>query len=48
MKVVLDLPSYATKKELGHATGVNTSDLAGKKSYCVEGKAKVDILIHLL
>ena len=30
-KVVLDLTNYATKKELDHATGVNTSDLAVKK-----------------
>ena len=29
-KVVLDLPSYATKKELDHSTGVDTSDLAAK------------------
>ena len=28
MKVVLDLSNYATKKELDHATGVDTSDLA--------------------
>ena len=31
VKVVLDLSNYATKKELEHATGVDTSDLAGKK-----------------
>ena len=31
VKVVLDLPNYSTKKELDHATGVNTSDLAAKK-----------------
>ena len=30
-KVVLDLSNYATKKELEHATGVETSDLAAKK-----------------
>ena len=28
--VILDLPSYATKKELEHATVVDTSDLAAK------------------
>ena len=32
VKVVLDLSSYATKKELDHATGVDTSDLAAKKN----------------
>ena len=29
--VVLDLSNFATKKELHHATGVDTSDLAAKK-----------------
>ena len=31
-KVVLDLSNYATKKELDHAAGVDTSDLAAKKN----------------
>ena len=31
VKVVFNLSNYATKKELEHATGVNTSDLAAKK-----------------
>ena len=31
VKVVLDLSNYATKKELDHATGVDTCDLAAKK-----------------
>ena len=31
VKVVLDLSSYATKKELDHATDVDTSHLAAKK-----------------
>ena len=31
VKVVLDLSDYVTKKELDHATGVDTSDLAVKK-----------------
>ena len=31
IKVVLDLSNYVTKKELDHATGVDTSDLAAKK-----------------
>ena len=26
VKVVLDLSNYATKKELDHVTGINTSD----------------------
>ena len=30
VKVVLDLLNYANKKELDHATGVDTSDLAAK------------------
>ena len=37
VKVVLDFLNYATKKELDHATGVDTSDLVAKKSfYCFE------------
>ena len=31
--VVLDLSNYATKNELDHATGVDTSDLADKKDF---------------
>ena len=34
IKVELDLPNYSTKKELTHATGVDTSDL--KRLYCFE------------
>ena len=30
VKVVLDLSNYATKKELEHATGVDTYDLAAE------------------
>ena len=33
VKVVLYLSSYATKKELDHATGLNTSDLAAKNDF---------------
>ena len=36
VKVVLDLTYEATKKELEHGTGINTSDLAAKKNYCFE------------
>ena len=37
VKVVLDLSNYATKKELDHATGVDTSDLAAQKRFhCFE------------
>ena len=32
-KVLLDLSYYAIKKELEHATGVDTSDLAAKKDF---------------
>ena len=31
VNVVLDLPKYATKTGLKHATGVDTSNLAAKK-----------------
>ena len=31
VKVVLELSNYATKIELDHATGVDTSNLAAKK-----------------
>ena len=33
VKVVSDLSNYALKKELDYATGVDTSDLAGKKNF---------------
>ena len=33
VKVVLDLSKYATKKEYGHATHADTSDLATKKDF---------------
>ena len=33
VNVVLDLPNYATKKELEHATGIGTSDLAAQKKF---------------
>ena len=42
VKVVLDLSNYATKKELKHATGVDTSDLAAKDFIAL--KAEVDKL----
>ena len=40
VKVVLDLSNYAAKKELDHATGVDTSDLAAKK-ICLLWKLKL-------
>ena len=43
VKVVLDLSNYATKKELEHATGVDTFDSAAKKDF-ITLKAKVDTL----
>ena len=43
VKVVLDLSNYATKKELKHATGIDTSDLAAKKDF-IALKAEVDKL----
>ena len=33
VKVVLYLSNYDTKKEVEHATGVDTSDLAAKKDF---------------
>ena len=40
VKVWLDLSSYATKKELGHYTDIDTSDLAAKKRfYCFESNS---------
>ena len=43
VKVVLDLSNYATKKELEHTTGIDTSDLAAKKDF-IALKAEVDKL----
>ena len=43
VKVLLALSNYATKKELEHATGIDTSDLTAKK-YLVALKAYVDKL----
>ena len=43
VKVVLDLSNYATKKELEHATGNDTSDLSAKKNF-IALKAEVDEL----
>ena len=41
VKEVLDLSNHATKTELDHATGVDTSDLPSKK-YFIALKAEVD------
>ena len=43
VKVVLDLSNYATKKELEHATDIDTSELAAKKDFNAL-KAEVDKL----
>ena len=42
-KVVLGLSKYTTKKELEHATGVDTSDFVAKKDF-VAMKVEVDKL----
>ena len=42
-KIVLGLLNYATKKELEHAKGIDTSDLVAKK-YFIVLKAEVDNL----
>ena len=41
--IVLDLTNYATKKELEHATGADTIDLAAKKDF-IGLKAEVENL----
>ena len=43
VKVVLDLSNYATRKELDHATGVDTSDLAAEKDF-ITLKAEIEKL----
>ena len=47
VKVVLDLSNYANEKELDHATGVDTSDLASKRDFTAL-KAEVDKDINKL
>ena len=41
VKVLLDLPYYANKRDLEHETGVNSSDLASKKDF-IALKVEVD------
>ena len=43
VKVVFNLSIYATKKELDHVTGVDTSDLAADKDF-IALKTEIDIL----
>ena len=43
VKVALDLSNYPAEKELDHASGVNTSDLAAAKDF-VALKTEVDKL----
>ena len=47
VKVVLELSNDATKKELDHCTGVDTSDLAAKKDFIVL-KVQIDKLDKLI
>ena len=51
VKVVLDLTNNGTKKELGHATGVDTSDLAANKDFMMlkadAGKQEINKLINV-
>ena len=47
VKVVLDLSNYATTKELEHATGIDTSNLAAKKDF-IALKAEIDKLMFQL
>ena len=44
VKVVLDLPNYATKKELKDAAGVDTSSLGTERRSFITLKAEVDKL----
>ena len=39
IKVVLDLLNYATRKELEHATDIDTPDLAAKKIYSFKSRS---------
>ena len=41
VKVVLNFSNYATKRQLEHATGVETPDLAAKKDF-ISLKAEVE------
>ena len=43
VKLVLNLLNYPIKKELGHATGVDTSNLAAKKGF-IASKVELDKL----
>ena len=43
VKIVLDLTNYATKNELQHATGIDTSDLVARKDF-IALKSEVDKL----
>ena len=51
VKVVLDLSNYVTKKELEHATGIDTSDLAAKKDFIAlkaeVGKLNINKLVNV-
>ena len=51
VKVVLDLSSYSTKRELGHATDVDISDLAAKKDFIAlnskVGKLDINKLVNI-
>ena len=52
IKIELDLSNYATKKELEHATGTDTSDLAAKKDFMAlkaeVGKLNIVKLVNVL
>ena len=52
IKIELDLSNYATKKELEHATGIDTSDLAAKKDFMAlkaeVGKLNIVKLVNVL
>ena len=51
VKVVLDLSNYSTKRELGHATDVDISDLAAKKDFIAvnskAGKLEINKLVNI-
>ena len=52
VKVVLSMSNYATKKQLDHATSVDTSDLAAKKDFMtlndVVDKLGINKLVNVL
>ena len=50
VKIILDLTNHATKKELNHATGVDTFNLAAKRDFIALAeidKLEIDKLVNV-